>query len=145
MATTNANLITFRPPLLNLSTEVDVRSSGYDGILWISVPGQKIDNTDLQTVANELRSLDNAAETEIHVFPLKNLPAGRLIYSPTGKLDPDYDDARIFGEAASKGARRLLKAGVKKPLIVLPSHQDHVMAELVALLGVLRALYVVSN
>lgn len=89
--------------------------------------------------------MDKAAESEIHVFPLKTLPAGRLVYSPTGRLDPDYDDARVFREAAAKGVRRLLKTGVKRPLVVLPSHEEHKRAELVALLSVLNTLYVVSH
>lgn len=77
-------------------------------------------------------------------MPLKSLPAGKLVYSPTGKLDPDYDDARVFREAAAKGARRLLKSGVKRPLVILPSHKEYKQAELVALLSVLNTLYVVS-
>lgn len=145
MTINSANLIFRRPPLLTLASEVDVRSSDYDAILWISVPGQKIKSSELQNAADELRSLDKSAESEVNVFPLKNLPAGRLIYSPTGKLDPDYDDARVFREAAAKGVRRLLKTGVKRPLVVLPSHEDHSKAELVALLGVLNTLYVVSH
>lgn len=139
------NLIFLRPPLLNLVSEIDLHSSDYDGILWISTPDQKINNRELHTAVDELRRLDKAAESEIHVFPIKNLPAERLVYSPTGKLDPDYDDARIFRETADKGVRRLLKTGVKRPLVVLPSHEEHTKAELVALLGVLNTLYVVSR
>lgn len=34
-----------------------------------------------------------------------NLPAGRMVYSPTGPLT-DYHDVRSFGEAAKKGIFR---------------------------------------
>lgn len=127
-----------------MAAEADLRSSNYDAIFWISVPGQKIENQ-LRVAVDEIRSLDKAADSEVHVLPLRDNPAGRLIYSPTGSIDPDYDDARAFREAANRGVRRLLKAGVKRPLVVLPTHEEHEKAELVALLSVLNALYVVSS
>jgi hypothetical protein len=40
---------------------------------------------------------------------------------------------------------RALKAGVKAPLLVLPSHPAFQQSELVTLLGALEALYVVSG
>jgi hypothetical protein len=40
---------------------------------------------------------------------------------------------------------RALKAGVKAPLLVLPSHPTFRQSELVTLLGALEALYVVSD
>lgn len=69
---------------------------------------------------------------------------GRLIFSPVSSLT-DYDDVRSFSEAANKGIERAIKAGVTKPLLLLPSGEKFQNAELVALLGALEALYVVSN
>uniref|UniRef100_A0A171B1I5 Aminopeptidase isoform x1 n=1 Tax=Triatoma infestans TaxID=30076 RepID=A0A171B1I5_TRIIF len=70
-----------------------------------------------------------------------NLPAKRLIYSPTGALNSDYNDVRSFGEAAKKGTLRALKAGVKTPLFVLVSNEKFPRCQLVTLLGALEALY----
>lgn len=69
---------------------------------------------------------------------------GRLIFSPVSSLT-DYDDVRSFSEAANKGIERAIKAGVTKPLLLLPAGEKFQNAELVALLGALEALYVVSN
>lgn len=88
--------------------------------------------------------IDPSANREISVQPLPDLPAKRLIYVPTGPLDPDYDDVRSLGEAAVRGVKRLIKAGVTRPLVVLPVHPRFEKAQLVTLLGVLEALYVVS-
>lgn len=128
---------------MNLAKEGDLRSSNYDAIFWISLPDEKIDS-ELQNAAKIINNLDKGADSEVHVFPLKTHPAGRLIYSPVGTLDPDYDDARAFRKAAVRGLRRLLKAGVKRPLVVLPTHEEHKKAELVTLLSIFNALYVVS-
>lgn len=35
------------------------------------------------------------------------LPAGRMVYSPTGPMT-DFHDVRSFGEAADKGIKRLV-------------------------------------
>jgi hypothetical protein len=43
--------------------------------------------------------------TEVTVFPC-DLPAGRIISSPTGPLNNDYVDVRSFSEAAKKGILR---------------------------------------
>lgn len=68
---------------------------------------------------------------------------GRLIFSPVSN-QTDYDDVRCFAEAASKGIKRALKAGVKNPLLVVPQSQRFPESQLVTLLGALEALYVVS-
>lgn len=74
-------------------------------------------------------------ESEVAILPLPMLHAGRLVHAPTGPIDPDYDDLRIFKEAAIKGVKRAVKAGSKKLLVVLPGEMT------VSLLGVFEALY----
>nr|CAD7197728.1 unnamed protein product [Timema douglasi] len=70
------------------------------------------------------------------------LPARRLVYSPTGKINREYHDVRSFSEAAGRGIKRALKAGMKSPLLVLTSHERFKQSEVVTLLGALEALYV---
>lgn len=82
-------------------------------------------------------------ENEISILPVPELPARRIVYSPTGSLDIDYDDVRSIKEAAFSGTKRAIKAGIKKPLVLLQKHPRFKNAELVTLLGVLEALYVV--
>lgn len=60
----------------------------------------------------------------------------------TGPLDPDYDDARVFKRTAAVGIKRALKAGSKRPLLVLEEN-NFKNGQLVALLGALEALYTV--
>lgn len=66
-----------------------------------------------------------------------------ILFYYLGPLDPDYDDARIFKRAAAVGIKRALKAGSKKPLLVLEKN-NFKHGQLVALLGALEVLYTVS-
>ena len=41
------------------------------------------------------KAVDSAADTEISVIPFPGGAGGRLVVSPTGALDRDYDDCRL--------------------------------------------------
>lgn len=127
-----------------MSEDDDLRSSSYDGIVLVSWPGAPTVKG-VSTVVDKAAELDQGLLTECTVLPVPDLPAGRLVHSPTGPIDPDYDDVRIFKHAAAKGIKRAIKAGIKKPLLVLRKHVDFENCELVMLLGALDALYVVSD
>lgn len=127
-----------------ISEDIDLRSTSYDGIVmvsWSEAPVLK----GISTLVDKAMQLDHALLTETAVIPIPDLPAGRLVHSPTGPIDPDYHDVTIFKEAAGKGIKRAIKAGIRKPLLVLRKHADFENCELVTLLGALEALYVVSN
>lgn len=69
----------------------------------------------------------------------------RLVYSPTGPLNRDQDDVRVFFDAACKGIKRALSAGSKKPLVVLPKSFapfSDFNVDSSSLLGALEAIYV---
>ncbi|CAH1394815.1 unnamed protein product [Nezara viridula] len=119
-----------------------LNASGYDAILLISHNGS-LDETipqQLRDVVKEAAALDAHLEEEISVIKI-NLPAKRLIYSPTGPINSEYHDVRSFGEAARKGIIRAVKAGVKSPLLVLGKYSAFPQAQLVSLLGVMEGLY----
>jgi len=72
------------------------------------------------------------------------LPCQRLVYSPTGPLDRDYDDVRRFGDAASAGMSRALAAGAKRPMLCVAGAMRSSSGQecaLTGLLGALAALY----
>ncbi|XP_021916639.1 putative aminopeptidase W07G4.4 isoform X2 [Zootermopsis nevadensis] len=126
-----------------LKIEKDLKSSAYDGIVVIVSSILETYNYDelLKKPFNSSAKIDEALDTEVAVLPC-DLPAGRIISSPTGPLNNDYADVRSFSEAAKKGIARALKSGVKAPLLILPSHSTFRQSELVTLLGALEALYV---
>ncbi|KAJ4450642.1 hypothetical protein ANN_02071 [Periplaneta americana] len=113
----------------------------------MALPICHVEHQENKVLCNDLISLtivqqlDKAADSEVTLFPC-DLPAGRVISSPTGPLNDDYADVRSFTDAAKKGIARALKSGVTAPLLVLPSHPAFKQSELVTLLGALEALYV---
>lgn len=127
-----------------ISEDYDLRSTSYDGIIMVSWPGAPEIKGLTHFLDNSL-SLDAGLATELAVIPIPDYPAGKLIHSPTGIIDPDYQDIKIFKQAAAKGVKRAIKAGVKKPILVLRKHPDFENSELVTLLGALEELYVVSH
>lgn len=67
------------------------------------------------------------------------------IYSPTGKINRDYDDVRRFTEAAAAGMKKALSLGAKSPLIASFGAQQYRQAHLVTLLSALETTYVVNK
>lgn len=125
-----------------LKIEPNICSCDYDGIILVSGSAPGFDEPEpFKTVLYSAAQIDSALGVIGAVLPI-NLPAKRLIYSPTGPLNMDYHDVRSFAEAATSGIKRALKAGVKKPLLVLLPDVRFENVELVTLLGALEALYV---
>ncbi|PNF24595.1 putative aminopeptidase W07G4.4 [Cryptotermes secundus] len=126
-----------------LKIEKDLKSLAYDGIIVIVTSDLEAPNYDelFKEYFVSSAKIDKAVNSEVTVFPC-DLPAGRIISAPTGPLSNDYADVRSFSDAAKKGILRALKAGVKAPLLLLPSHPSFRQSELVTLLGALEALYV---
>ncbi|KAK8759094.1 hypothetical protein V5799_003273 [Amblyomma americanum] len=90
------------------------------------------------------KEVDLKADEEVFVLPLSDDYAiRRLVYSPTGPFNRDFDDVRVFADAAYKGLKRALAAGSAKPLVVLPAqHGQFDGCDLATVLGAFHALYV---
>ena len=65
----------------------------------------------------------------------------RFVLSPTGPLNRCEDDVRRFFEAAEAGVKRALKAGAKKPLMIVIPEESMPQSLLVSILGAMHALY----
>lgn len=89
-----------------LKYEPNIRSTDYDGVILVAgcKPGTE-EPEPFKSVLCAAVELDDALFKLGAVLPI-NLPARRLIYSPTGPINPDYDDVRSFGDAATKGIKR---------------------------------------
>ncbi|XP_015758531.1 PREDICTED: putative aminopeptidase W07G4.4 [Acropora digitifera] len=82
--------------------------------------------------------VDKAVGVDTLLFPCKETS---MVYSPTGPVNRDYDDVRRFGDAASKGIKRALKAGSESPLLVTIPGKTFPNSWSVSLLGALNELY----
>lgn len=69
-------------------------------------------------VLAETVAIDAAAGSSVSSL-IADVPGRRLITSPTGPLDRDFDDVRRVADAVDKGIKRAKAAGAVKPLLVL--------------------------
>jgi len=124
-----------------------INDSSYDGVLLI------IDSLDVlkgpleklhKVVENHLKLDKKALDAgAVSIISVSNdvAPSGRLILSPTGPLNRDFDDVRRFEDAAIAGLKKAIGAGVKKLLLVCPEYTQYPTAQLVSLLGALQTAY----
>lgn len=124
---------------------VKVKDPQYDGVVIVTDSPSKLvgDLEPLKDVIEKYGEIDEVYTKDVIFIKTDVIPSKRLIFSPTGPLNRDYDDVRRFADAAVKGIQRALKAGCKKPLFVRPVDDNFVgFAGKVATLGALHALYV---
>lgn len=99
-------MIHFRWLPCQLKIEENICSIDYDGVILVSGSSPGSDEPEpFKTVLYNAAQIDAALDTIGAVLPI-NLPAKRLIYSPTGPLNMDYHDVRSHAEAAVKGIKR---------------------------------------
>ena len=94
----------------------------------------------------EQKKFDAKFNKDGGLIVLPETPFKRLVYSPIGPVNRDYDDIRNFSDAAVRGISRALKAGSRNPLIVLPNSSDipqkYSHFDLAIVLGIYQILYV---
>ncbi|RWS07973.1 aminopeptidase-like protein 6 [Dinothrombium tinctorium] len=93
---------------------------------------------------------DKRAESEecLIVLPENGNQIRRLVHSPGGRIDRDFDDVRRFRDAAYRGVKRALAAGAVNILVAIPcldkqfDTADYSLANLVTVLASFEAIYV---
>ncbi|KAL3864655.1 hypothetical protein ACJMK2_006319 [Sinanodonta woodiana] len=127
-----------------LRVNLDVKDPQYDGIVVVTdKPEKLVGNLEcLRKPVEDYGKVDGTYTDDVVLIQTDAVSSGRLIWSPTGPLNRDYDDVRRFYDAGLKGIKRALSAGCKKPLLVRPIDNSFPKAGSVATLGALQALYV---
>ncbi|XP_029961398.1 putative aminopeptidase W07G4.4 [Salarias fasciatus] len=121
----------------------DIRNQNFDGVVLVTQSHDTLppELEFLKAPLQDYSSVDSGLGEEVVVLKVPGLPGNRLVFASTGPVNRDYDDVRRFSDAAEKGIKRALKAGMKRPLLVCPPHKDYNSNTLVAALGALHALY----
>lgn len=122
---------------------------------WSSLPGGwdaicLVDALVPATLASDFdacRAVDKVFDKEVSCFRSTGTNSAatfgaRIVYAPIGVLD-DFDDVRVYERAAGRAIARAIKAGARKPLLVLPAASGRFPhAAQSTLLGALQELYV---
>uniref|UniRef100_A0A8C8DQR7 Zgc:152830 n=1 Tax=Oryzias sinensis TaxID=183150 RepID=A0A8C8DQR7_9TELE len=121
----------------------DLKNQNFDGIVLVAQSHESLPAKleSLKAPLQDYNSVDSGLAEDVVILKVPGLPGNRLVYSSTGPVNRDYDDARRFSDAAFNGIKRALKAGMQRPLLVCPPHRDYSSSPLVAALGALHALY----
>ncbi|XP_068166693.1 putative aminopeptidase W07G4.4 [Antennarius striatus] len=121
----------------------DLKNQNFDGIVLVTQSHDTLPSEleCLKAPLQDYSSVDSGLGEEVVILKVPGLPGNRLVFASTGPVNRDYDDIRRFSDAAVKGIKRALKAGIKRPLLVCPPHKDYKNSALVAALGALQSLY----
>jgi len=133
------------PCQLNVARQIN--DSAYDGVLLVtdSLEALKGPLEKLRGAVEKYLNLDKNAlavnTVSVISVAADTVPSGRLVLSPTGPLNRDFDDVRRISDAAAAGIKKAIGAGIKKVLVVCPEYSDYPTAQLVSLLGALHGAY----
>eukprot|EP00126_Sphaerothecum_destruens_P001176 Sdes_comp13392_c0_seq1m3174 len=114
------------PPKVNLVRDCSLLTNpngDYDVVILIA---ENIDCLSLQPKFSKIHQLlknaakvDQGISSEVSLHYTEFVSGGLFLFSPTGKLNRDYDDVRRFHEAAQAAVARIKVAGCKKPLVMV--------------------------
>uniref|UniRef100_A0A672TCZ0 Putative aminopeptidase W07G4.4 n=1 Tax=Sinocyclocheilus grahami TaxID=75366 RepID=A0A672TCZ0_SINGR len=126
-----------------LQCTTDCKDQNFDGIILICQSYEQLpDELEcLKAPLQDYSAVDCCVAEEVVVVKVPGLSGNRLVFACTGPVNRDYDDVRRFSDAAAKGIKRALKAGMQRPLLVCPPHSSYAKSTLVAVLGALHVLY----
>ncbi|CAJ1069121.1 putative aminopeptidase W07G4.4 [Xyrichtys novacula] len=121
----------------------NLNNQNFDGILLVTENHDTLpaELESLKAPLQDYSAVDSGLGEEVVVLKVPDLPGNRLVFASTGPVNRDYDDVRRYGDAAFNGMQRALKAGMQRPLLVVPPNKDYKNNLLVAALGALQALY----
>ncbi|MBT0585900.1 M17 family metallopeptidase [Alteromonas oceanisediminis] len=118
--------------------------SQFDAAVVIS---DTLDSQQLGGVAPALEAqkrIDARVGKEICLLAHNELPGGRLLHVPTGRLDRYYDDVRRIFDVAHQAAGVMREAGIEKPLLMVSlkvTDAKYAKALEAAFLGMTQALW----
>lgn len=133
------------PELISVSSDLtpSLTDQRFDALVWV---GNSADPAPAPIASALTRhaALDARGGRDVVLIGAEGLPGERLIWSPTGPLDRDYDDVRRVADAARAGVERARDAGARAPLLVLGGIDAsglYAQARRVAVLGALQGLW----
>lgn len=106
---------------------------------------QNMDDTELSEWVRAAQQSDQRIGQQPLLVVQPDVPGKRLVLSPTGPLNRDFDDVRQIFDAAGAAAKIAQEAGARHPLLMLNAvdsdDERYQQAHLAAYLGFCQALY----
>lgn len=132
------------PKLVSDISMAVLPGNDWDAVIYISDKTTSSCSSVLSNAIAAQTKFDQRVGKQAVLITGNTLAGGRLIFSPTGALDRDYDDVRRIFDAAKKAAQITLDCGSRKPVIIVEVGENNVnfkQAVSVAYLGFCQALW----
>ena len=89
----------------------NLKSDQFDCILVVSPSIDEIQFKDIKDPLVKYLNIDANCEKDVFVVACPHLPAGKIIFSGTGKLDNDHDDVQRYAKAGKIGMIKAIQSG----------------------------------
>ncbi|MCG9728851.1 leucyl aminopeptidase family protein [Shewanella sp. Isolate13] len=93
--------------------------SGWDALVVVTPDLGSIKLDEVSLLANHGQKVDKRVGQSVTLLFAPGLAGGRLIIAPVKKADDDYQDVRVFADAAREGIKLAKEAGAKRPLLLV--------------------------
>jgi hypothetical protein len=145
-------LLTSRMPVAKLVAVTGSIPTDADATVFVFTPAYEDVLADLPFAKDFVAAaaIDKSFFGAVNVLACTAVPGGRVVSSPTGPLNRDYDDVRRVADAVFKGIKRAVQAGANRPHLILhaavgKAFETALEVSLVAALGALYAPLSVRN
>ncbi|WP_299803800.1 leucyl aminopeptidase family protein [uncultured Shewanella sp.] len=93
--------------------------NGWDALVVVTADLESLQFDEIVMLANHGQKIDKRVGQSPTLLFAPGMAGGRLIIAPVKKADDDYQDVRVFADAARQGIKLAKDAGAKRPLLIV--------------------------
>ncbi|MGS0828275.1 M17 family metallopeptidase [Shewanella sp. 0m-8] len=98
---------------------------GWDALVVVTPDLDSIQFEEISLLANHGQKVDKRVGKSATLLFAPGMAGGRLIVAPVTKADDDYQDVRVFADAARQGIKLAKEAGARRPLLLVNGLAEH--------------------
>lgn len=99
--------------------EAIFEGNGWDALVVVSADLKSIKVDEVALLANHGQKVDHRVGKSVTLLFAPGMAGGRLVIAPVSKATNEYEDVRVFADAARQGIRVAKEAGAKRPLLLV--------------------------
>ena len=93
--------------------------NGWDALVVVTADLASLQFEEIVMLASHGQKIDKRVGQSATLLFAPGMAGGRLIIAPVKKADDDYQDVRVFADAARQGIKLAKDAGAKRPLLIV--------------------------
>ncbi|PKG55066.1 peptidase M17 [Shewanella sp. Choline-02u-19] len=104
--------------------EAIFEGNGWDALVVVSADLKSIKVDEVAMLADHGQKVDQRVGKSVTLLFAPGMAGGRLVIAPVKKAADEYEDVRVFADAARSGIRVAKEAGAKRPLLLVNGIAD---------------------